>query len=282
MSKKITVHYYSINSNIDNLQLHDVLLQLDAMNITQRTRTINKGDIKLELVEKHGTDWFLHFTAARLSNWPGVGKKGQASNDLVLGLDTELTENTYAAFDSQTGIMVLQYTQSAVRASRMFAYFDAYTNQPNSFSYYPVLNNDALIRYANKYAYTEIEAVIDNVTAADAAHFQGSTIASSVRESVQAGITRVSVKFNVNARARNNKIPRGFVQGLADLVLQRAAPSDKLVVTGRDGVDSPLESIDLLEDVKTAKYPERSVTLTPGRRYRPDDMRRILFDALKK
>ncbi len=45
-------------------------------------------------------------------------------------------------------------------------------------------------------------------------------------------------------------------------------------------VDSPVEAIDLLEDAKTKKYPEREVSWTPGRRYDPDQMFALLIRAM--
>lgn len=252
------------------------------MPLGQRELTVGAGAVKLEIVERHGLDWFLHFTASRVSNWPGVARTGQPSSDLNIGIGASLTENTYAAFNLTRNILVLQYTQSAVRAGRLFSYFDLHTGQPNSFIHTPILNSNALQRYAQKHAFTEVEAVIDNVTAADVAYFSGSSIASAVRESVHAGVTRVAVTFKVDARIKSNKIQNNFVQDLVGKIIQRGSSADSLVVTGRDANDTPLESIDLLADVKTELYDERRVTLTPGRRYRTDDMKAILFDALRK
>lgn len=282
MGRKIKIHYYAVSSNNPKIKLDALLAKLSALTLDQRDKIVGRGDVRLEIVEKHQNIWFMHLTASRVSNWPGVGRAGQLSSDLKLDLNAELTENTYAAFNIQTGILVLQYTQRAVRAGRLFAYLDQHTGQPNTFLYTPVLNNDAMQRYAQKHAFTEIEAVIDNVTKADEAYFKGSSVASTVRESVQAGVTRLAVTFKVDARVQHSKIQAGFVSNFVKRVIGRKSDTDKLVVTGRDQDGTPLESIDLLADVKSTCYDEREVTLTPGRRYRIDDMRRILFDALRK
>ncbi|NYT80898.1 hypothetical protein H0A70_05240 [Alcaligenaceae bacterium] len=282
MTRKIKVHYYAVSPNHPRISFDSVLTQLSALSLSHRERVVGPGAVRLEIVDRHGSDWFMHITAARVSNWPGVAQSGQPSSDLQIGVRADLTENTFAAFDTTTGRLVLQFTQGAVRAGRLFAYFDQVTGRPNSFLYTPVLNSDALKRYANKHAFTEVEAVIDNVTSADIAYFSGSPLTSAVRQSVQAGVERLVVGFKVDARVATQKINKGFVDSLVQKVMSRGSRSDKLVVKGRDAADGPVEAIDLLADVKMEVYDEKAVTLTPGRRYRPDDMRRILFDALRK
>lgn len=280
MSRKIKVHYYSVSNN-QHRSLDDLLQDLERLPLDQRVKSIRHGDVNLEHIEKHDSLWFLHFTNSRASNWPGVARKGHASTDLNLGFDVELTENTYAAFDTTVGVMVLQYTQSAVRASRLFAYFDQHTEHPNSFFYTPILNDDAMERFERQHTFTTINVAINDVTDADVAYFDGSSVGSAVRESVNAGVTILEMSFRVDARVKGNRIEGGLVRRLVDRMIARNSQNDKLIVKGRDDQNSPVESIDLLADAKTAEYDERGVTLTPGRRYRLADMRTILFDALE-
>lgn len=282
MAKKIKVHYYAVSSNIDGTNIDSCLHTLSELSIPARTRTIRNSDVCLEKIERHDTTWFLHFTALRNTNWPGAAQKGHISSDLKLDAGVELTENTFAAIDTKTGVLVLQYTQNAVRASRLFYYLDEITGQPNSFFYTPVLNKDAMERYERKSVFTEVEVMVEGITKADEEFFKGSSIASSVRESIKSDVTRLNISFSVDARIKKNKIGSNLVSNLVDTLLARKSKNDKLIVKAKNGEDSPLESIDLLADVKIAEYPERLVTLTPGRRYRPNDMREILFDALRR
>lgn len=282
MAKKIKIHYYSISSNIVGENIDTCLHTLNGLSIPQRTRRIKNNDVCLEKIEDHGSLWFLHFTALRNTNWPGAAQKGHASSDLRLAVGVELTENTFAAIDTNTGILVLQYTQSAVRASRLFYYLDDVTGRPNSFFYTPVLNKDAMERYERSNLFTEIEVMVEGITKADEEIFKGSSIASSVRESVKSNVTRLNVSFSVDARVKKNKIKNNFVSSLVDTLLARKSPKDKLIVKTKNEINGTLEAIDLLADVKVAEYPEKSITLTPGRRYRPDDMQKILFDALRR
>lgn len=282
MSRKIKVHYYTITPTDPNISFSQVLNIINSTPLSQRARLIGQGGVNLEIIQQQGNSYFLHLTSARIRDWPGIGGNGQPSTDLILGGASELTENTYAAFDSSNGRLVLHYSQSGVRATRLFSYIDSFTGTPGSFSFFPILNNNALHRYQNKYSYTEIEAVINDITQADIAIFNGSSISNSIRESIQAGATQVSLGFKVDARVKSNRINRGFINNLASKILQRSNTSDKLVVSGRDQSNSKVEPIDLLEDVKTYSYDERAVTLTPGRRYRISDMQTLLFDALTK
>lgn len=278
---KVKFHYYKIAVDKTAPALDAILQRLSSLSIAHRTKTIYYTEIRLEhIVKKHGL-WELCLTKVRSKNWPGVGSQNGASSDLSLPPHRDLTEHTYALIDPVKKLLVIQFTQGGVRASKVGMFLGDHAGLITAYECKPVLTKDALTRYQSTKIFTRIDVGISGATAGDVAIFSGSPISSAVKESVDSGIEDIEITFKVNAVDKRRSLKPSVIRKLVGLV-QKSDNATDLTIFGRDGPDSNVEKIDLLEEAKFYLVDEKDIGLTPGKRYNTNGMFDQLHIAINK
>lgn len=278
---KVKFHYYTITVDRTAPSLDVLLQRLSTIPIAARTKTIYTTEIRLEHIEKKNGLWELCLTKVRSKNWPGVGSQNGPSADLTLPPQRDLTEHTYALIDPVKKLLVVQFTQGGVRASKLGLFLGDHAGLITAYDCHPVLTKDALARYQNTKIFTRIDVGISGATAGDIAIFNGSPIGSAVKEAVDSGIEDIEITFKVNAVDKRRSLKPGVIRKLVGLV-QKSDHATDLKIFGRDGPDSNIEKIDLLEEAKFHLVDEKDIGLTPGKRYNKTKMFDQLHIAINK
>lgn len=278
---KVKFHYYKIAVDKTAPSLDNLLQRLSTLSIANRTKTIYTTEIRLEHIAKNNGLWELCLTKVRSKNWPGVGSQNGASSDLSLPPQRDLTEHTYALIDPVKKLLVIQFTQGGVRASKVGMFLGDHAGLITAYDCHPVLTKDALTRYQNTKIFTRIDVGISGATAGDVAIFNGSPIGSAVKESVDSGIEDIEITFKVNAVDKRRALKSSMIRRLVSLV-QKSDQATDLKIFGRDAPDSNVEQIDLLEEAKFHLVDEKEIGLTPGKRYNQLKMFEQLHIAISK
>lgn len=283
--KKIKIYYYTFELAEDARDLDAVIAELQDKPLEERIRRCGLTDVRLEAVERrrignaHQDVWLLRFSRLRDDNWPGVISTTEAARDLELDEDELLSEETSALIDPTNKRMTIQYNHFGVRASKVQGYLNTESGSVLGYQFFPVLNNEAMEKYRRKQIVTSLDATIDGINEADIALFEGSAIAQSVGQSIQARTTKMRFAFSVDARIKTNKIDRGLVDGLVARIMRRNGDNDRLEVKVKAEENDATETLQLLDALKLSEYNADEIGRTVGRRYDADDLNNILVQA---
>ncbi|WP_345590861.1 DUF6731 family protein [Verticiella sediminum] len=218
--------------------------------------------------------WRMTFCRARDSNWPGQGTPGVASSDLPLGHGSVLLEQSSALYFPHCQRLVMQYNHSGVRVTKVADFLTQQavaaagsTLGAATYNAVPVLDPSVITRYRKHSDVTRIDVLIDDLTKADLALFQGSSISGTLRESAEEGTERVELVFSVDARIPGNKVSRSLMRRLVPAMLRRNNGGDKLMISARAGPTGKLVDLNLLDAAKQKTISQTNIVVTQGRRY---------------
>jgi rhodanese-related sulfurtransferase len=281
--KKIKLHYYKVEKVGTPMELSEAFEKISKLEISDRTKSCGYVKVRLDHVElREGAipHWILRFSRLREDNWPGVSTLGEASKDLEFDDDTFLSEETYALYEPKKNRMLIQYNHIGVRASKIQEYLTQCINYADGgYRLIPVLTDDALTKYQSKKIVTSIDVVLDDLTQLDVDYFEGHSLHSAVKSTVDSDAVQMKMTFSVDARVKKNKLQSSFVTDLVDKVFKRNGDNDKISVYAKEEEADAVEFLSLLESRKGAEYDAESISRTIGRRYEPDDMFQLLQQA---
>lgn len=285
--KMIKIYCYRVEKSLESKSLEDILNLISIKKLEDRLLDCGGQKIRIDDVQKkhfHNGDeyWLVRFCKFRDDNWPGVTTAAEAVRDLDLDDDQVLSEETSIFYAPKNAQLVVQYNHYGVRASRIKEYLNISAGgAAQSFTFIPVLNNDASEKYDRKQIVTEVEAYIDGVSLADVALMQGTGIEGAIKQSVDANATSYKFSVSVDARIKKNKLDRNFVQRLVDKVKSRAGDNDSLYVTAKQSEEDAVETIDLLESRKFSEFKSKSIDRTTGKRYDPVQLYGLLEQTMR-
>ncbi|MDP2102091.1 MAG: hypothetical protein Q8J59_05120 [Methylotenera sp.] len=281
----IKVYFFSISSQSQARPLQEIFEELQLKGISQRTYSHGQFPVRLEnilpLTLAGRNYWLLKFSKLRDTNWPGVAEPNAEATDLILDDTSLLTEDTYTIFDLENGKVAVQYNHFGVRISKVQDYINVMGNSP-FYNFIPVLNQNVLNKYESKPIITKVHAVIDGLSDADIAIFNGSSLSQSINQSLEADVQRIEFSISVDARYEEMKIQKHFAKDLIDRVLGRQGPKDSLKVSVKDEDNSTIEILDLFEDLKISYIDSTSLNKTAGRRYDSTGFNNALISVMNE
>lgn len=285
--RTITVDLYAVDALPGTPNLHNVLQQLESTPLQNRSKVCGKLSIRLEHVTYHQVPakpayWKLGFTRARDDGWPALGGPAAPAQDLVLQQNGTLLEETFALFVPSKSQLILQYCHAGVRVSKIADYLSQATNVGvQGYRMLPTMNKSILKQYQQKTEVAKMHVVVDKVSQADIARFQGTRIAEMMKACVESNTKRFEATFSVEIGSKDQSLIGRFVGPISSRIRRRKHSGDKLRLEAREDEYDRLHSIDLLAATETRYYNESKVLRTAGKRYDASSMFNLLEQAMK-
>lgn len=286
--RQITVDLYDVASVDGTPGLETILQAQFATPFGQRHRVCGAVTVQLEHiipVSANGvvTHWRLAFSRFREEHWPASGSTNAPAVDLNLPQGTLLVEETYALYVPATSRLVLQYSHAGVRSSKIADYLTQCTGAgAQGYRFSPVVNRSILDEYRQKREVAKMHVVVDDISNADIARFEGTRISQMINSCVESNAKRMELKFSVELRSKDQALSGGLVGAISNRLRRRRNPGDSLLLEARHDEFDRLHHIDLLAATKSKTYSESQVIRTAGKRYESQSMFRLLERALQE
>lgn len=248
---KMKVHLYSVTKNAKSPALEMTLKKIASDSLSERLRTIDNHDVRLEEVSK-GSDglWRLDFGKLRFDNGPGRATKIDPITGFRLGVGEGFAEETAALFDPGTKHMLIQYNHHGVRVRTIEEYLCNYdANQPNVYEFEPRLDPQVEAKLHNAIIFRRLTLGIklgeitpahkkQNVSLSRALDFANGVGALHLKLELGLGNDQISMLDKVKTNA--------IVKWAQKAIGIEEAAIDSLKVSAKPGIDQKLEIIDLL------------------------------------
>lgn len=272
---------YKLATGDKSLPLFDLLKQISSTKLGERERKLGFQPYRMEEAiapTKENPFWLIDFSKRRYEGGPGKASK----NTPVESFDMtgyQFAEETAALYDQDTGFVVVQYNHNGPRAGAIADYCSAFDlAHPNQYELLLQLNPNVQARLKNKTIFTRIALKVapaklsasykaNNVSlvsalSAQTKEFGGDTVA------IEVSLERGS---NVSLKIKNQ------LKSLLKMANEESEAVSSMVITGRDGVDHPIDAVDLIHERLETVI--KQMPLDAGLRYPKDERYKALQRA---
>jgi hypothetical protein len=218
-----------------------------------RNENFNNVPIRLQESHKYGRLWIGDMVRIRMTGIPPKTKLNGEQDDLDLDDDEGLGEATAFLFDPDLSILVLQRNHYAVSPGG-FAHYFAKKGTVMYIDLKPVLRLDAMARLATMRLHRRLEisvAGLQNVGPLRQLRDAGVGVSSLIDISRELNGPKVSILVSMGHEQGSLERVMDFVRDARATFsneARRGAHITKIVISGKEGEDEPLEIIDLIED----------------------------------
>lgn len=237
-----------------NVQSMDQLLQqIHAQSLQDRTRTVFGATIKLESIippQNGASYWLLDFLKIRTQHAPGLVTKNTVSQSIPLQRGQNFSENTAALYCPAKNVFIIQYNHYGPRSGNIAEYLSIYTGQAAAdYELRVKINQAAQARLQGKTQFTKLTFRVAPANISPAFKARHRSLASAIQH--QQNIANgdwVELTFSVDARSGNSLRISNLIPGLKALAGQGANTVSSVQISGRNNTADKVDVVDLLKE----------------------------------
>lgn len=249
--KQMKVHAYRVRRHQNSAPLEQLLRQIEVTPLVRRDRRLGHVEVRCEAVRRrrNGT-WFMDFVRLRFDHGPGRVHRSRPIRGFNLRQHEGFGEETAALYDPVSHYMLIQYNHHGVRAGKIQEYICEFVHDPPyAFELIPKYDEETERRLQRKTIFRRLDFKIATRGMNAGDRRAGIALTDAIEMGNRFGAEDITISLSAG-RGR----PRGLiVQSVTEALnwLRRSHGLDpdsvsRIVVTGRDAIDSETEILDLL------------------------------------
>lgn len=281
-SKPFKMHLYKLCTKDKSLHLGDLLEQILNTKLEERERTSGRQPYRLEDATpptKKSPFWLLDLTKRRYEGGPGKASKKTPVESFEMGAGFGFAEETAALYDPESGFVVVQYNHHGPRAAAIAEYFSSFDlASPNYYELLLQLSPNAQARLNDKTIFTRIKLKVAPAMLSDVFRKNNVSLVDSLSaQTNEFGGDTVTIEVSLNRGANVSLKIKSKLKAFLRMANEEQEAVSAMVITGRDGIDQPLDAVDLIhERLETVL---QQMPLDDGLRYPKDDRYKALQRA---
>lgn len=272
---------YKLNSDKKSVPLVDLLEQISSSKLANRERKLGLQPYRMEEAikpTKSNPFWLIDFSKRRYEGGPGKASK----NTPVESFDMtgfQFAEETAVLYDPDTHYVVVQYNHHGPRAASIADYFSSYdSSSPNHYELLLQISPDAQARLQSKTIFTRIHLkVAPSKLSPEYKKNNVSLMSALSSQTDEFGGDTVTFEVSLNRGSNTSLKIKNKLKALLKMANQESDAVSAMVITGKDGVDSPIDAVDLIRERLETSI--KDMPLDSGLRYPKDERYKALQRA---
>lgn len=280
--KPFKLHLYKVQADDGSKPLEEILETISETDLAERTRKLGTQPYRLEEVHKPTKEipfWLADFTKVRYDGGPGKASEGTPVESFEMAGGYGFAEETAMLYDPNTDYVVMQYNHYGPRAQSISDYLSVFDlEQPNSYQFLLQLNATAQARLKSKTIFTRLKIRIAPAKLSDA--FRKANVALVTALESQAtfvGGDFVIVEVGLERENKGSLKLKKWLPNFIKMANQEPEAVSALTISGRDGVDQPIDPVDLIHERLETVI--QDMPLDAGLRYPTEDRYKALRRA---
>lgn len=264
---KMTVNLFKLHTGpTSTTSLDDVLKLIESTTIDKRNRKPSYNDMKLENIQPPTPStpyWLLNFSKLRDYS-PGKGSTKGTTQPIVYGQGEGPSEETAMLYQPSTGFVAIQYNHYGLRSDAIAEYLSIFdgTSQ-NNFEFNVQLKNTAQARLATKNIFTKLQVKVAPSSITPAYRQNNTAFMAALDATSSTNPDTLELTLTANRKNSNGLDIKNWLKSLQNLV-QGGATAQRVVVSGKDSINSKVDVINLIEEKESIDYSK--VELDLGKR----------------
>lgn len=263
----MTVNLFKLHTGPTSTKsLDEVLKLIESTQIEKRNRKPSYNDMKLENIQQPTSVtpyWLLNFSKLRDYS-PGKGSTKGTTQPIPYGPGEGPSEETAVLFQPSTGFVAIQYNHYGLRSDSIAEYLSVFdgTSQ-NNFEFNIQLKNTAQARLATKNIFTKLQVKVAPSSITNAYRQNNASLMAALDATSSTNPDTLELTLRANRKNPNGLNIKSWLKSLQNLV-QGGATAQRVVVSGKDSVNSKVDVINLIEEKESIDYSK--VKLDQGKR----------------
>lgn len=267
MAGRMRVQLFKARQQDQATPVEKVIEQISKDEIEDRLRLVADKRVRLEDVEKRGSDddphWVLNFTLLRFDHGPGKSHIKKKTEGFRLERDEGFGEETAALFLPKTGHLVLQYNHFGPRIGTIQNYLNAYlANDVCGCDFQVIYDKGVEQKLLKKQHFSSISVgmAVSKVTAADKQ--DGMILEEAIDKAEMAGANIMDIRFSMGPGKNDgldNKFVTQTVNAIQKLMKRNKASVRKAEVAGKADNESRMEIINLINPTLTVDFDDLEI-----------------------
>lgn len=251
--KPFNIHLYKLNVEEGSKPLEDILKMIVKSPLDDRERKLFSQPYRLEdaceptVKEPY---WLIDFTKTRYEGGPGRASSATPVEGFAMAGGYGFAEETAALYDASAGYMVVQYNHHGPRAQAIGEYLSCYDpEQANNYELLLQLNPDAQTRLNNKKIFTRLKIRVAPSKISSAYREANISLVTALEsQAKEFGGDVVTVEVSLDRQNNGSLKLKKWLEALISLANSEHEAVDVLTISGRDGVDYPIDPVDLIKE----------------------------------
>ncbi len=249
MADKIKIHPYSISAGKESESIVDVINRIENDSLNDRIRKIKFAEIRVDDILKKDGLIFLDFVKLRGTHGPGKASQTDPASGFEFKPGERFAEETALLYDSNSGVVFVQYNHHGSRVGIISEYFNIYTGNPKtSIEFLPKMTHDFERRLESKSIIKSVEISVSP------AILQGTDRDLSIEKALSmleqsSGSSRINMVLRAGkgkSKSLNNSKARSLINWIQSKISTGAISAAK--IRAKNDIDSEIELIDMIAE----------------------------------